>query len=107
MFEYSRFWISARRSIALSGLVLLLTFALSGFVSAPAAAQVVDGGITAPGAETGVTATDEDIDEWEDDILNTPSPQTEGGIVEQVVSFVLRSLGLAGGGSGSSAHSLR
>jgi len=97
MFEYRRLWSSAHRSIALSSLVLLLTLILSGAVVAPAAAQVADGGTTSPSDGSGVPVTGTTTDEWENDILNNPTPDTQAGVVDWLVSLLLESLGLGHG----------
>lgn len=110
MSEYRRVKASAHRSIALSNLVLLLTLLLNGFLAAPAAAQVADGGVTSPGVDSGVTATgdgDEDIDEWENDVLNGAAPDTQAGVADRLLSFLLSSLGLERDAAETPQHSVR
>jgi|GEM_PF-2326366 len=95
MFEYRRIRACALRSVTAASLVLLLALGLSISFAAPAAAQVADSGsISSPTGSGGTTGgvTGQDVDEWENDILNGTAPSTSAGVVDQMTSLLLRAI---------------
>lgn len=102
MFELRSLWVPIFRAITVSGLVLLLAVASA----APVMAETPDGDLTGtswtePGPDLNHTEDgEEDIDEWENDILKSTFSPPAGWLRESLAAWgraVGAFLGLADG----------